>query len=137
MVGRTPGDLAIMDEDGYITIVGRQSDMIIRGGLNIAPREIEETIEALDSVSEAVVVGLPHDRLGEYCCACIVPEKGTVPTLEAVCDHLTSQGFAAYRLPERVEILDVLPSTASGKIQRHKLVERFKGRLPEKAAAKP
>ena len=70
------GDLAVMDDDGYVTIVGRQSDMIIRGGLNIAPREIEEAIERLESVSAAVIVGLPHDRLGEYGCACVVPAPG-------------------------------------------------------------
>lgn len=119
------GDLAVMDDDGYVTIVGRQSDMIIRGGLNIAPREIEEAIERLESVSAAVIVGLPHDRLGEYGCACVVPEPGARPTLDDICDHLRTLGFAAFKLPERIELLDDLPSTASGKIQRHELVAKF------------
>ena len=118
-------DLAVMDADGYVTIIGRQSDIIIRGGLNIAPREIEEEIERLEDVAKVVVVGLPHQRLGEYCCACVVPENSAKPTLEKICTHLKTAGFAAYKLPERLELLDELPSTASGKIQRHRLVAVF------------
>ena len=118
-------DVAVMDADGYVTIIGRQSDIIIRGGLNIAPREIEEEIERLDEVAKVVVVGLPHERLGEYCCACVVPENGAKPTLEQICAGLKSAGFAAYKLPERLELLDELPATASGKIQRHLLVAAF------------
>ena len=114
-----------MDGDGYVTIVGRQSDMIIRGGLNIAPREIEEAIETMHGIETAVIVGLPHERLGEIACACVVAEHDTAPTLNAICDHLKALGFAAYKLPERLELLSELPSTTSGKIQRHILREMF------------
>lgn len=118
-------DVAVMDADGYVTIVGRQSDIIIRGGLNIAPREIEEEIERLEDINTAVIVGLPHERLGEHCCVCVLPEQGMTPTLEQICTHLKARGFAAYKLPERLELLDELPTTASGKIQRHRLVAAF------------
>ena len=120
-------DVAIMDEDGYVTIIGRQSDIIIRGGLNIAPREIEETIEQLEGVSKIVIIGLPHRRLGEYACACVVASETGAPSLKAICAHLKANGYAAYKLPERLEVLDELPATASGKIQRHKLVAAFAG----------
>ena len=123
-------DVAVMDADGYVTIIGRQSDIIIRAGLNIAPREIEEEIEHLDSVETAVIVGLPHARLGEHCCVCVVPRCGAQPTLEQICSHLKTAGFAAYKLPERLELLAELPTTASGKIQRHKLVARFSKTTP-------
>ena len=108
-------DVAVMDADGYVTIVGRQSEIIIRGGLNIAPREIEEEIMRLEGVTSAVIIGLPHARLGEYCCACVVPEDGCRPALEEICSHLTTAGFAAYKLPQRLELLGEFPTTASGK----------------------
>ena len=125
-------DVAVMDADGYVTIVGRQSDLIIRGGLNIAPREIEEEIERLNDVATVVIVGLPHPRLGEQCCACVVPatRAGPRPTLEQIREHLKAAGFAAYKWPERLELLDELPATASGKIQRHRLIAAF-GQSPE------
>ena len=118
-------DVAVMDDDGYVTIVGRQSEIIIRGGLNISPREIEEEIMRMQGVAAAVVIGLPHERLGEFCCACVVPEDSCQPVLEEICAHLTAAGFAAYKLPQRLELLDEFPTTASGKIQRHRLVAAF------------
>ena len=66
------GDIGVLDDDGYLTIVGRKKEIIIRGGLNIAPREIEELILDFPQVAATAVVGLPHDRLGEIVCACVV-----------------------------------------------------------------
>ena len=120
-------DVATMDADGYVTIVGRKSEIIIRGGMNITPREVEEAIESLEGIAAVAVIGMPHDRLGEYCCACVIPEKGVTPTLEYICTELEVVGVATYKLPERLELVDEFPSTASGKIQRHKLVEMFTG----------
>ena len=116
-------DLAVMDGDGHITIIGRISDIIIRGGLNIMPREIEEAIRQMKGIEDIVIVGLPHPRLGEYCCACVVSSAKEPPTLDEICDHLTKVGFAKFKLPQRLEIMQSLPTTASGKIQRHLLVE--------------
>ena len=116
------GDLAVMDEDGYITIVGRKSEIIIRGGLNITPREIEEAAKSIKGVGEIAVVGLPHARLGEQCCACIIPEEGAELSLEMICAALKKNGMASYKLPERLELFEEFPMTASGKVQRRKLV---------------
>ena len=88
-------------------------------------RRIEEQIESLAEVASVVIVGLPHQRLGEYCCACVVPENGAEPTLEQICEHLKKAGFATYKFPQRLELLDELPATVSGKIQRHRLVAAF------------
>jgi acyl-CoA synthetase (AMP-forming)/AMP-acid ligase II len=118
-------DVAIMDDDGYVTIVGRKSEIIIRGGMNITPREVEEAIEPISGVAAVTVIGLPHERLGEYCCACVIAEPGSKPELEQICSELKKFGVATYKLPERLEIVDSFPTTASGKIQRHKLVEMF------------
>ena len=122
------GDIAVMDEDGYITIVGRKSEIIIRGGLNIAPREVEEAIIPIEGVSAVAIVGLPHNRLGEQCCACIIPEEGVEITLDNICDELRSRGVSAYKLPERLEIFEEFPMTASGKVQRHNLAKILKAK---------
>ena len=121
-------DVAIMDADGYVTIVGRKSEIIIRGGMNITPREVEEVIEPIPGIAAVTVVGLPHERLGEYCCACVIAEPDANPQLEQICDELKNIGVATYKLPERLEIVDSFPTTASGKIQRHKLVEMIKNK---------
>ena len=120
------GDIAVMDEDGYITILGRKSEIIIRGGLNITPREIEEAIIPIKGVRAVAIVGLPHDRLGEQCCACIIPEEGIEITLDNICDELRSRGVSTYKLPERLVIFDEFPMTASGKVQRHNMANILK-----------
>ena len=122
------GDIAVMDEDGYITIVGRKSEIIIRGGLNITPREVEEAIIPIKGVSAVAIVGLPHNRLGEQCCACIIPEEGVEITLDNICDELRSRGVSAYKLPERLEIFEEFPMTASGKVQRNNLAKILKAK---------
>jgi len=116
------GDVAVMDEDGYATIVGRKSEIIIRGGMNITPREIEEEIARMKGVSVVAVVGLPDARLGEICCACVVADGSASVTLDAIVERLRATGIATYKLPQRLEIVLELPRTASGKIQRHILV---------------
>ena len=72
-----------------------------------------------------MIIGLPHKRLGEYCCVCVVPATAVEPTLEDICLHLKTAGFASYKLPQRLESLESLPTTASGKVQRHRLVALF------------
>ncbi len=116
------GDIAVMDQDGYVAIVGRKSEIIIRGGMNITPREIEDEITKLPGVIAVAVIGLPDDRLGEICCACVVEDGSGRVTLEAIVAALRATGMATYKLPQRLEFVPELPTTASGKIQRHKLV---------------
>jgi acyl-coenzyme A synthetase/AMP-(fatty) acid ligase len=115
------GDLGVLDADGYLTIVGRKKEIIIRGGLNVAPREVEDVISMLPQVASVAVVGLPDDRLGEIGCACVMLAPGASLTLRELTGALRELGVAAYKLPERLEIVDEIPMTATGKIQKHVL----------------
>lgn len=115
------GDLGVLDADGYLTVVGRKKEIIIRGGLNIAPREIEEMLLQLPAVEQVAVVGLPDDRLGEIACACVVTPDDHL-TLDALVSHMKSLGAAAYKLPERFVRIDSLPMTLTGKVQKFELV---------------
>jgi acyl-coenzyme A synthetase/AMP-(fatty) acid ligase len=117
------GDVLRMDDDGYVTVVGRKKEIIIRGGINIAPREIEELLVAFPEVERAAVVGLADDRLGERMCACVVLRAGQALEFTTMIERLKRAGLATYKLPERLEVLDVLPATASGKIQKHEIVQ--------------
>lgn len=117
------GDLAVADGDGFISIVGRKKDIVIRGGMNIAPREIEDLMLAFPEVERVAIVGIPDARLGERCCACVVLRAGASLDLATATDRLRATGLATHKLPERLERFDALPTTASGKIQKFKLQE--------------
>jgi non-ribosomal peptide synthetase component E (peptide arylation enzyme) len=116
------GDIATIDDDGYLTMISRKKEIIIRGGLNIAPREIEELLVAMPEIERAAVIGLPDERLGERMCACVVLRPGAQIDLPTVVERLEAQGLAKFKLPQRLEFFDVLSATASGKIQKHELV---------------
>jgi acyl-CoA synthetase (AMP-forming)/AMP-acid ligase II len=116
------GDLVTIDADGHLTVVGRKKEIIIRGGINIAPREIEELLVAFPEVERAAVIGLPDDRLGERTCACVVLRPGASLGFDTMCERLDAVGLALYKRPERLEVVGALPATASGKIQKHELV---------------
>ena len=119
------GDLAVMCEDGYVEIVGRIKDMIIRGGENIYPREIEEFLYAHPKIADVQVVGVPHERYGEEVLACVIPrdpaEPPTLEELRAYCDGR----LAHYKIPSRLRILDSFPMTVSGKVRKVELRERY------------
>jgi acyl-coenzyme A synthetase/AMP-(fatty) acid ligase len=121
------GDLAVMDADGYVTVVGRRKEIIIRGGLNVAPREVEDVIMQIDSVRAVAVVGLPHERLGEVGCACVVLEKGASLSHSDLVAHLSAAGLARYKWPEQLRVVDALPMTPTGKTQKHLLVAAIQG----------
>lgn len=118
------GDLGVLDERGYLKIVGRKKDMIIRGGANIYPREIEEILFQHPKVLEVALIGIPDPYVGERACACIVPKAGESLGFEEVVGFLRGK-IATYKLPERVEILSELPHTPTGKIQKPVLRERI------------
>jgi acyl-CoA synthetase (AMP-forming)/AMP-acid ligase II len=111
------GDVGIFDEKGYLKIVGRTKELIIRGGANIYPREIEEALYEHPKVRDAAVVGLPDARLGERVCACIVMRDGQEINLEEVVEFLRRR-VATYKLPEHLVLLDDLPRTPTGKVQK-------------------
>jgi len=117
------GDQAIMDEDGYIKITGRIKDLVIRGGVNISPVEIENVLYSHPNVINAAVVGMPDPRLGERICAFVVFEDGTNLSLEEVQQWMQHAGVAKPKWPERIVPIPELPMTPSGKIQKFKLRE--------------
>ena len=129
------GDQARMDEDGYIKITGRIKDLIIRGGVNISPVEIENVLFSHPKVANAAVVGMPDPRLGERACAFVVLAKGDSLTLEEVQKWMAEAGVAKPKWPERVETIDALPMTASGKIQKFRLRDRIAARLEQERQA--
>jgi fatty-acyl-CoA synthase len=119
------GDLAVMREDGYVEIVGRIKDMIIRGGENIYPREIEEFLYGHPKIQDVQVVGVPHERYGEEVLACVIArDPDDPPTLEEVRAFCEGQ-LAHYKVPARLRILDSFPMTVSGKVRKVELRERF------------
>ncbi|MBB3605998.1 cyclohexanecarboxylate-CoA ligase [Mycolicibacterium sp. BK556] len=116
------GDLGVMDSDGFVRVTGRVKDIIIRGGMNISAREIEDHLVAHPSLSAAAVVGFPDDRLGERVGIFVVTRPGhSEPTVEELRAYLTGHGVAIQKTPERVFSLPVLPMTATGKVQKHLL----------------
>jgi acyl-coenzyme A synthetase/AMP-(fatty) acid ligase len=125
------GDVAVMDGDGFIAIVGRKKEIIIRGGMNITPREIEDVLLRFPEVHRVAVVGLPDERLGERACACLVLRDGATLDFAEMVKRLRAEGMADYKLPERLELLDELPSTASGKVQKHEIVRALMERDPQ------
>ncbi|PEO65249.1 long-chain acyl-CoA synthetase [Bacillus toyonensis] len=117
------GDLGTLDSQGYLRFVGRKKEMIIRGGLNVYPQEIEAVIMKHPKVIEAAVIGLPDKVLGEIACAVIRLKNGVVSTEEEIKLYLKER-MAIYKLPEKVIFTEEFPVTASGKIQKLKLREQ-------------
>jgi long-chain acyl-CoA synthetase len=115
------GDMGRVDADGYYEIVDRKKDMIIRGGYNVYPREIEEVLYEHPAVAEAAVIGLPHPALGEEVGAAVVLKPGAGVTAGELRDHVKSQ-VAAYKYPRAVWIVDELPKGATGKIVKREIV---------------
>jgi acyl-CoA synthetase len=116
------GDAGVLDEDGYLTITDRLSDVIIRGGENISAQEIEELLAGMGSVAEVCVVAEPDERLGERAAAVVRVRAGaTVPTLDEVRGHLEAAGLARQKWPESIREVDDFPRTASGKVKKVEL----------------
>jgi acyl-CoA synthetase (AMP-forming)/AMP-acid ligase II len=114
------GDMATMDEDGYIYIVDRKHDMIISGGENIYPREVEEVIYKHPAVAEVAVVGVPDDTWGESIKAVVVLKPDQSVTAEEII-QLCKDNLASYKKPKSVNFVDALPKTAIGKILRREV----------------
>jgi fatty-acyl-CoA synthase len=114
------GDLGMIDEHGYIHIVGRRKELIIRGGFNVYPREVEDRLQAHPAVLDVAVVGLAHDVLGEQVCACILPVEGAIITGEEIKEWCRG-ALADYKVPDIVRFFDAFPLTGSGKVRRVEL----------------
>jgi fatty-acyl-CoA synthase len=120
------GDLATVDEEGFISVVDRKKDMIKTGGENVASREVEEAIYRLDGVSEVAVIGVPHPHWVEAVVAVVVPKDGAILNQNEVLDH-AHKVLAGFKVPKRIVIADALPKNPSGKILKRQLREEHSG----------
>lgn len=124
------GDLGVMDAEGYLSITGRHKDMIIRGGENVYPREIEEFLYGMDGIVDVQVAGVPSKKYGEEVGAFVVKKAGSDLTAEDIQDYCRGK-ISRYKIPGHIAFVDAYPMTASGKVQKYKLremsVELFPG----------
>jgi fatty-acyl-CoA synthase len=129
------GDIAVMDAEGYVNISGRIKDMVIRGGENVYPREIEEFLYTHPGVKDVSVIGVPDERYGEELCAWIVPQPGATVDLASIQEFCKGK-IAHYKIPRYVKIVDVFPMTVTGKVQKFKMREASIAELGLESAAK-
>jgi long-chain acyl-CoA synthetase len=114
------GDIGVIDEEGYVTIVDRKKDLVLRGGMNVYPREVEDVLMLHPAVSLAAVVGVPDDRLGEEVKAFIVLKPGVAVTAEQLIEWSKEQ-LAAFKYPRSIEFRDALPVGPTGKVVKRGL----------------
>jgi len=119
------GDLATQDADGYVTIVGRAKDLIISGGYNIYPKEIELLLDEQPGVAESAVIGVPHPDMGEGVVGVVTARKDAVPDEAALLAGLAGR-LARFKQPRRIFVVDELPRNTMGKVQKNLLRDRFK-----------
>ncbi|MBM3672204.1 MAG: cyclohexanecarboxylate-CoA ligase [Actinobacteria bacterium] len=124
------GDVGVLDEAGYLTIVDRKKDIIIRGGENVSALEVEDQIVRMPGVAEVAVVAAPDPKFGEHGAAFVrmLPDGGTVPSLEQMREHLRESGLAKQKWPEEVHAIEDFPRTPSGKIKKFTLREQLRNK---------
>jgi cyclohexanecarboxylate-CoA ligase len=123
------GDRAVVTRGGFVRITGRSKDIIIRGGENVPVQEVENLLFTWPAIREVAIVAMPDERLGEKACAYVVPAPGVRPTLQDMQEFLRAKGLTPQYWPERLELIDALPRTPSGKIQKFLLREDIRRRL--------
>jgi fatty-acyl-CoA synthase len=128
------GDLAVMREDGYVNIVGRLKDLIIRGGENIYPREIEEFLFRHAKVRDVQVVGVPDEKYGEELCAWIILHENTGVNADEIRDFCRGQ-ISHHKIPRHIRFVDAFPMTVTGKVQKYLIREAMIAELGIEAAA--
>ena len=126
------GDIAVMDEDGYFTIIDRKKDLIISGGMNVYPRDVEEVLYTHPCVQEVVEVGRPSERWGEAVTAFVVLREGASATEQEIIEFCRGR-IAAFKVPKAVEFRQELPKTLIGKVLRRVLREEATGRTSAQA----
>jgi len=119
------GDVGRLDADGYLTIVGRSKDLIISGGYNVYPAEVEGYVDALPGVAESAVVGVPHPDFGEAVVAVVVPRPGAAVDPAALVATLKAR-IANFKVPKQVFVVPELPRNAMGKVQKNELRARHR-----------
>ena len=128
------GDIGFVTPQNAVVITGRKKDLIIRGGENLSAKEIEDALHRHPGVREAAAVSMPHARLGETVCAYVIPEGAARPDLAELAAFLEAQGLAKQKFPERVELVDDFPRTASGKIKKDILRRMIAEAVAEKSS---
>jgi fatty-acyl-CoA synthase len=128
------GDLATMDEDGYVAIVGRIKDLVIRGGENVYPREVEEFLYGHPEIADVQVIGVPDERYGEELMACVILREGAEVDEEGVREFCRGR-IAHFKVPRYVRFVDSFPMTVTGKVQKFKMREEAMKSLAERAGA--
>lgn len=123
------GDLAVLTEDDCLVITGRSKDLIIRGGENLSPREVEDALHEHPAIYEVAVVAMPHARLGETGCAFVTLKEGASLSFEEMVAALAETGMAKQKYPERLEIVDAFPRTPAGKIRKNVLREQIAAKI--------
>ena len=119
------GDLGLLEADGYLRLIGRAKDLIISGGLNVYPKEIEDAIDALDGVVESAVFAIPHPDFGEAVAAAVTLQASMILSPADIIAALRTQ-LAAFKTPKRIYVVEELPRNAMGKVQKAKLRETYK-----------
>ena len=119
------GDLGRIDADGMVTITGRVKDIIIRNMENVSAKEVEDVLFTHPDIADVAVIGVPDPKTGERVCAVVVPKEGAEVTFASMVEHCKAQGLMTQKLPERLEIVDVLPRNPTGKVLKFELKERF------------
>ena len=119
------GDIGMIDADGYVQIVGRNKDLIISGGFNIYPKEIEEVLDAQNGVLESAVVGVMHPDFGETPVGVLVMQSGETPNLSDIAKNL-KDALARFKHPRQLIVMDALPRNTMGKVQKNLLREELK-----------
>ncbi len=128
------GDLATMDDDGYLNIVGRTKDMVIRGGENVYPREVEEFLYTHPDVADVQVIGVPDERYGEELMAWVIARRGSELDPEALRAYCRGR-IAHFKVPRYVRLVDAFPMTVTGKVQKFRMREQAIAELGLEAAA--
>jgi acyl-CoA synthetase (AMP-forming)/AMP-acid ligase II len=131
------GDLGYYVNGDYLCVSGRKKDLIIRGGENLSPKEIEDVLHRHPDIQEVAVVAMPHERLGEGVCACVIARGGAIVDVAALAAWLGQAGLARQKFPERVEPMQDLPRTASGKVQKNVLREFIAAKIAAEAKGAP
>jgi len=126
------GDLGVMDEEGFVTIVGRIKDMIIRGGENISPREIEEVLYTYPGIQDAAIFGISDEKYGEEVCAWLQPKDDAVLDEQAIRDFLKDK-LAYFKVPRHIRFVESYPMTVTGKLQKFKMREQMQAELKDHA----
>ena len=120
------GDIGVVDAEGYLTITDRKKDVIIRGGENIASKEVEDVLSRHSAIDDVAVVAEPDERYGERVCAFVTLREGADLSLDEVRRLFANAGVARQKTPERLEVVDAFPRTAAGKIKKFELRDRLR-----------